>query len=1045
VFVDTNKVQAQASNDSCYVFQSESGQTVLVKLISSDNQRKTITLPNQNPPSILQEIRFANGPGCALKGIVDSNNLNNFVVAGSKVIPFSENPLFLYPNGFGPSITNYAGYSSFLITSNLKYNNQAKVPITENSYLGLSSIGLGLNSSTIQIENENAIINSIDKDHKFTMKMSTGSGSATMSAPATNCVALSGNGPRKIVFMRGKSMNMTVSDFILFSNQLITDSFKMVDPFKKYFDQFSFYVDLKDFDDTKFPISLDSGTFGDDSYYFPSTMQFNYSVKLNSSCFGLAGIESQYDFFFNNNVLSKAWMGMTSSNIEHGTIFINTTEKDFSSKFTGLALIHETGHSFAGLDDEYIMDGVGDRLYPSLDKLRNCSISPLQSYRSSLDNIVYGSSYIDGSVGIKGCTFLKSKSPGAEFYKPSPSSMMNASSQLEGFNVISCGYIISAIKGEPLDKAHAETHWPECLNLNTVKDGIPTLKASPSVSKITPAISGASGQYNTYKIVGFGFTPIDNSVKLILVNSSTQAPKNSWFAFFFPQTADAQAQSNTTSYEITGIPSSDGVTLTFSVPNTVPDGTYNISVGAFNSPWANTSSTIIISGNGKGDPTTAIGATPTQTTSTNPANPILKYSCPTGYTLNSDNSCYKEGTMVTTPASTVARTVTYSCPTSPAGFENASYPSGDLMKCVGRYPSPDYVAKATYSCPLGSTLSGTVCSKPATTVTTPASYIAPTISYSCATGYVLSSNGGICSIPKTPVLSAVSFGGKINLNWTSDSLPSGSTFEIERMVRNGNYNIMAGVINYNNSYSILARVTGELRSYSDPINLPVVTTDIYSYRIRAKLADGIYTPYSNVISFTIAKNLTLVTGAQQELKKLTTPVVTVAPTPTPTYSPRTSPVYTSNPVATPYYSPASTQTSSPTPTPTPNSTPPTVLSNQSRIDAITQLYVSLLKRQPDQGGLNYFVNSSMTIDQVRSTLIASQEYKNLMAPTATPSSTNSPSPSPAPTPTSTQVPTSTSSPRPSSSPVSQMNQLNQTSQSFIASVYKIFIKSFASK
>ena len=56
-----------------------------------------------------------------------------------------------------------------------------------------------------------------------------------------------------------------------------------------------------------------------------------------------------------------------------------------------------------------------------------------------------------------------------------------------GFNVISCGYMVAGILGETVDHAHAQTHWPACKNMATVKDGIPPPNPNPpTVKSVSP-------------------------------------------------------------------------------------------------------------------------------------------------------------------------------------------------------------------------------------------------------------------------------------------------------------------------------------------------------------------------------------------------------------------------------------------------------------------------------------------------------------------------------------------------------------------------------
>lgn len=55
----------------------------------------------------------------------------------------------------------------------------------------------------------------------------------------------------------------------------------------------------------------------------------------------------------------------------------------------------------------------------------------------------------------------------------------------------------------------------------------------------------------------------------------------------------------------------------------------------------------------------------------------------------------------------------------------------------------------------------------------------------------------------------------------------------------------------------------------------------------------------------------------------------------------------------------------------------------SRKEAIANLYRELLKREPDEGGLNFWSQGPLSLDQVREEFLKSEEYKNLQqAPVA---------------------------------------------------------------
>ncbi len=134
------------------------------------------------------------------------------------------------------------------------------------------------------------------------------------------------------------------------------------------------------------------------------------------------------------------------------------------------------------------------------------------------------------------------------------------------------------------------------------------------------------------------------------------------------------------------------------------------------------------------------------------------------------------------------------------------------------------------------------------------------------------------------------------------------------------------------------------------------------------------------------------------------PVYIPAPTysPSPTYSVTPSPAVVPSPVlmTSPTVTPSITPSVSPSPAPSPSPSvsPTPTPSIDSRAAAINNLYPALLNRPADTGGFNYFYNSGMTIDQIRSTIMQSTEYQNLHPV----QQTSSPSPSPSASPISTR-------------------------------------------
>ena len=129
--------------------------------------------------------------------------------------------------------------------------------------------------------------------------------------------------------------------------------------------------------------------------------------------------------------------------------------------------------------------------------------------------------------------------------------------------------------------------------------------------------------------------------------------------------------------------------------------------------------------------------------------------------------------------------------------------------------------------------------------------------------------------------------------------------------------------------------------------------------------------FSSVVSVIVTNS----SGKTSNFYEIRINAAVVSSTPTPVAS--IAPVVT----ATPTPSPSATQTPSPTAT----------TDVVDRREAIRQLYLTLLRREPDAAGLDYWVSTSYTIDQVKQQFLNGAEYQNLIRTTANPSSSASPS------------------------------------------------------
>ena len=245
--------------------------------------------------------------------------------------------------------------------------------------------------------------------------------------------------------------NSILKDDFYFENKLIS-YLKDVDPFKKYFNKFSFY-------------------YPENSIY---------------SCNGLDAIKI---YLYNNKKESA------SANVGDRRISISLdleyrlkgeSKKNLDPELRG-TFIHELAHLVGNLNDEYA-DASSTYSLPM--KNTNCTTkgNKDEAYKRKKDGLLYG------STDVAGCFYKEDDT----YFRPSNNSIMNSCSgyvmEIEGFppnycfenkevekmfedskfNVISCGYIIADIKGESPTKENAEEYWPECCGLDTVgKDSVP--------------------------------------------------------------------------------------------------------------------------------------------------------------------------------------------------------------------------------------------------------------------------------------------------------------------------------------------------------------------------------------------------------------------------------------------------------------------------------------------------------------------------------------------------------------------------------------------
>ncbi|MES2087900.1 MAG: hypothetical protein V4467_02815 [Patescibacteria group bacterium] len=480
--------------NSCLKFAPEmysiSNREKTVTTFGSGVDSFNISIDNKNPPSILNIIPFFKDPTCIFDQLpylnIGETDTTDIAVGNSL-------------HSFRASV----GGPSYVYFNPMEF----------------------LQKSTID---ENSTIEAIDTDH--TLKFSYGKlddpSPIVAEFPATNCVQLSGTGPNKIVFMRGSALAESVGDFLSQAQSIIDDGFKTIEPFKTYQDQFSFYVDLMEVEQSKLP--TDPGAYNTEA------------LKSVSKC---GGNSTEYMLIFSNKNMQN---GVSFTDYGASSIYLNLATD------TGTSLpvnaIHEMGHAFSYLADEYELDL---REPPKFQT--NCTLHPLQDYRSSIDHKLYG------RVDLPGCT-CPAKVQCENYYRPSSNSVMRHSNESSQFNVISCGYILARIKDNDVKKSTAEKYWPECMKM----DGI--IKEVSS-ENIVPVISSAKlegSNLTSMNVKGMYFAPTDNTVEMTT------------------NTDDGESGTDIKTYNFTNInnssPEWNRSELNFNVPAEVVDGAYDLKV-----------------------------------------------------------------------------------------------------------------------------------------------------------------------------------------------------------------------------------------------------------------------------------------------------------------------------------------------------------------------------------------------------------------------------------------------------------------------------------
>jgi len=433
------------------------------------------------------------------------------------------------------------------------------------------------------------------------------------------CAPMWGSGQHKVVFGRMDNTDYSLPKFIQDAESVRTSGFEKTDPFNQYRRYFSHLLDLHLSDPMPFNNSLIK-------LANPVSGGPRYNLRRHNDTFAnLSAIGSSCGNSSVTVALGKT-LNPGQAAMKGKALFVNKEVERIlkAEKYHGslpIVVLHEFGHAFAGLNDEYEYGGP-DKEIPM--PFRNCSTVPQSAW--TYNNVRYGDTV------HKGCSYSSvyrigtgANKTAVPIYRPSDKSMMKAAQSGEfRFNVVSCGYIIEAIKG-----GKAQDYWQECMGYDTVKPtGVGALRYifSPLLSLFDRDSSGLTAQVggandtdttneNDYLIIE-SFDPNDPWGQIIEIVPDSEAPPmdppeqevsfwQRFLDFFFPSKVPVSVTSITgytgiagqtvtikgTGFSETGntlsvtstdniyfssvkADSSDGTTLTFKVPQALIDDGY---------------------------------------------------------------------------------------------------------------------------------------------------------------------------------------------------------------------------------------------------------------------------------------------------------------------------------------------------------------------------------------------------------------------------------------------------------------------------------------
>lgn len=257
------------------------------------------------------------------------------------------------------------------------------------------------------------LIESIGAKRLVFIRLASGARKVDVTLPTTACVRLYGSGPHTIVGIRGSTAMspQMLSDKM---EQFRTAGVGKVEPYRSRAERFSYMADMSLFPASLLVRDMIAGKNGDMS-----------EVGRQSAC------EYASTYFLFAPIPAPASGGLAPRSLStiggRVAVVLPTVEP--------LHLMHVFSHTFAGLIDEYPLQGI---IASSTLPLLNCSSDPRADFGTASTSL--------SVAGFPGCVASKVKN-GAPLFRETEKSLMNYTGFATKFGLRSCGYILKAITG----------------------------------------------------------------------------------------------------------------------------------------------------------------------------------------------------------------------------------------------------------------------------------------------------------------------------------------------------------------------------------------------------------------------------------------------------------------------------------------------------------------------------------------------------------------------------------------------------------------------